>query len=159
MSRRRPPAVVVDGDALDGVTLVGWAVTPIDGLPAEPFDLSKLRLAAVARVTSRDDQQAVLIAVARGAAAVVGLDVDGAEVEEFLDDLGRLADLDGVAQPLAGDQEQLLAAIAGGATIAETAKRLGMSRRTAVRRLADARRQLGVTSTAEAVRLHASGSD
>jgi len=45
----------------------------------------------------------------------------------------------------------LLAALAGGLSVAAAAERLRISRRTAERRLSEARRVLGVSTTAEAV--------
>jgi len=51
-----------------------------------------------------------------------------------------------------GEQHRLLlAALAGGLSVAAAAERLCISRRTAERRLSEARRVLGVRTTAEAV--------
>ena len=52
---------------------------------------------------------------------------------------------------LSAEQRDLLAALSGGATVTEAALALFVSRRTANRRLAEARYLLGVTTNAEAV--------
>jgi DNA-binding CsgD family transcriptional regulator len=65
-----------------------------------------------------------------------------------------VAHMNPVRRPGAVLDEQhrlLLAALAGGRSVAAAAERLCMSRRTAERRLSEARRVLGVSTTAEAV--------
>jgi len=62
--------------------------------------------------------------------------------------------MDAVKRPgvVLGEQHRLLlAAVAGGLSVAAAAERLCISRRTAERRLSEARRLLGVSTTAEAV--------
>jgi DNA-binding NarL/FixJ family response regulator len=152
--KARPPAVVVPD--IDGALApAGWSAIPVEQLPAEPFDLGPMRLAAVARVATTGDAAAVLLAAARGAAVVVVLALDADAAETFLHDLERLTDCATAPDrsPLGEDQVELLRALGEGATVSTAARQLGLSRRTAVRRLAEARRRLGVTSTTEAVRV------
>jgi hypothetical protein len=54
---------------------------------------------------------------------------------------------------LNADQVALLNGLAGGRTLTDVARSLGMSRRTATRRLAEARAILDVTTTIEAIRI------
>jgi DNA-binding NarL/FixJ family response regulator len=60
-------------------------------------------------------------------------------------------DRSGSAVDLDSETRTVLEHVAGGASISEAAARLGISRRTATRRLAAARASLGVDTTAEAV--------
>jgi DNA-binding NarL/FixJ family response regulator len=53
--------------------------------------------------------------------------------------------------PLGREQRRLVGLLASGSTVEEAAKALHMSRRTAQRRLADLRTQLGASTTAAAV--------
>ncbi len=100
-----------------------------------------------------DDAADVLMAAARGCAVIVRVQLDASTVGEFLDDLGRLVDLGPTTdQPaLDDDQVALLERLADGETVTEAARHLGWSRRTATRRLGDAKRRLGVSSTSAAV--------
>jgi DNA-binding CsgD family transcriptional regulator len=103
-----------------------------------------------------DAASAVLAAVA-GAGVVV----DGRGSREILDrlcdDLRRLGPLDHRtadeprAPRLTREQAELVALLAAGHTLGESARRLNLSRRTADRRLAETRALLGVETTAEAV--------
>lgn len=63
-----------------------------------------------------------------------------------------------VDRPLDDDQRRLLALLGRGFTVREAARRLHLSRRTADRRLADARAALGAATNAEAV-LRAQGQE
>ena len=70
----------------------------------------------------------------------------------FLDTLRRVADVRVAAAPaLDPDQRALLELLARGRTAGEAARQLGMSLRTAHRRLGAARLALGAASNAEAV--------
>ena len=76
-----------------------------------------------------------------------------------MDDLRRIGPVDQVLlgpDPLAAlddDQRALLEALATGSSIGEAAAALHLSTRTAERRLATARKALGVRTTAEAIAL------
>jgi DNA-binding NarL/FixJ family response regulator len=152
----RPPAAVVDdaGSPSAAAALpTGWTVVPMWDLPAEPFDLSPERLAVVARVWTSDDAREVLLAAARGVAAVIEVRLPADAADQFLDDLGRLTTPAATMSTAALERDhlELLRALAAGATLTSAAKELGLSRRTAVRRIGEARERLGVATTAEAV--------
>jgi DNA-binding CsgD family transcriptional regulator len=80
-------------------------------------------------------------------------------IDQLCDDLRRLGELDhrvgGGGSPapaiLSGDERALLAQLIGGASLGEAARALHLSRRTADRRLAAARRALNATTTSEAL--------
>lgn len=154
------PLVVAESDAAAGSAVVelrreGW--TPVDSavLPAEPWDLSDRRLLVFGRIGSPAERAAVLLAGARGAGVVVVAPRDGRDLAAFVDELARLGPVelvrDAPAHALTGDQRRLLELLADGETLGEAARRLSLSRRTAHRRVADARALLGVRTTAEAV--------
>jgi len=152
----RPPAAVVDDAGSPSATAAvpaGWTVVPMWDLPADPFDLATHRLVVVARVWTADDARAVLLAAARGVAAVVEVRLPADSADQFLDDLARLTTSapQTSAASLERDHLDLLRALAAGATLTAAAKELGLSRRTAVRRIGEARERLGVATTAEAV--------
>ena len=79
--------------------------------------------------------------------------------EQLVDDLGRIGPVEvhlvgpDPLEPLDEDQRDLLMDLATGATVAAAASARFLSLRTAERRLAQARRALGVRTTAEAVAL------
>lgn len=153
----RPPAIVVRCPAPVPPAPLGWTATTIDALPAEPFALGHLRLAVVGDVVDARDAATYLLAAARGVAVVVGLRFTGPAAEQFLDDLGRLTELrqaPSQVNALSVEHRQLLDALAEGLTLTAAAERLGLSRRTATRRLAEARALLGVSTTVEALRLY-----
>jgi DNA-binding NarL/FixJ family response regulator len=117
--------------------------------------------AQVVRVTSKADAvEAVLIAVA-GRDLIIDADAGRDVIDQLCDDLRRLGTVDHRVEPipagptLTADERDLLAALLGGASLGEAAAALHLSRRTADRRLAAARRALGASSTAEALVLAA----
>ncbi len=102
------------------------------------------------------DVRAVVLAALAGADLVVDCRVDRESADLMCDDLRRLGDLDHrIVEPdsviLDDDQRALLAAIAAGGSLGRAATALHLSRRTADRRLAAARRTLGAATTPEAV--------
>lgn len=112
------------------------------------------------------DQQAAVAAVleaVRGADLVVTATANRDVIDQLCDDLRRLGTVEHRVEPRAGrptptlssDEQALLAALLGGASLGEAAAALHLSRRTADRRLAGARRALGASSTAEALVLAA----
>jgi DNA-directed RNA polymerase specialized sigma24 family protein len=157
------PLVVADrallpSGAREGLAAAGWRVEDGFALPAEPWDLTDRRWARAGVVADDDGLAAAVLAAARGVGVLAGCP-DERRRARLVDDLGRIAPvevLDLGPDPLAAlddDQRALLAALAEGASIAEAAGRLHLSTRTAERRLATARRSLGVRTTAEAVAL------
>ena len=100
--------------------------------------------------------EAVLAALG-GAGVVVHAIAPREVVDRLVDDLRRLGAVehrtsDAPAGPaLTREEQELLELLAGGATLGAAAARLHLSRRTADRRLAAARRKLGASSTATAI--------
>jgi DNA-binding NarL/FixJ family response regulator len=139
----------------------------IDELPPDPWDLSDRRWAATARPVDVDEIGTVVEAVLRGVAVAIVAPPDTAAAELLADELGRALGPSATPPPgspsptaqsappavagLAPDTLELLVVLGGGASIAEAAAAVHVSLRTAERRIAAARRTLGVRSTAEAV--------
>jgi DNA-binding NarL/FixJ family response regulator len=110
----------------------------------------------VGAVTDAESAAQAVLAAVRGADLVVLGSADRPVIDQLCDDLRRLGQLDHQVEPvttisLTVEERALLARLVGGATLGEAAKALHMSRRTADRRLASARRALGAASTSEAV--------
>jgi DNA-binding CsgD family transcriptional regulator len=144
VSAARQIAVDLGGPIVDG-----WET------PAPP---GAVRVGAVADAASA--AQAVLAAV-RGADLVVLGTGERAVIDQLCDDLRRLGQLDHRVDAVTADgasvaglgpeERALLAHLIAGASLGEAAKALHLSRRTADRRLASARRVLGASTTSEAV--------
>jgi DNA-binding NarL/FixJ family response regulator len=110
----------------------------------------------VGTVANTDDAAAAVLCAVSGARLVVSAVAERDVTDRLVDDLRRLGDLDhriGRGEPsvLGPDEQQLLALLLGGATLGKAASALHISRRTADRRLANARAALGARSTSEAV--------
>lgn len=109
----------------------------------------------------QDAVRAVLTAVQSGTDLVIDASASRNVIDRLCDDLRRLGTVEHRVEPLpAGpalspDERALLAALLGGASLGGAASALHLSRRTADRRLAAARRALGARSTAEALVLAA----
>ena len=142
----RPSVVVVAGNPQD---IVPIARRCPDDVPDRPFGLHGQTFAAV--VDDSAVAAAVLRLLSRGADAVVRIDL--ADDAVFRDALARVAVVSAPARPrLDAEQRALLDLLANGLTAGEAARRLGMSLRTAHRRLSAARTLLGVGHNTEAVR-------
>jgi DNA-binding NarL/FixJ family response regulator len=159
------PLIVLEGpegvaDALlERLRAAGWQI--VEGFPAG-------RASGVVmchgRVETRDDAAAALLAALHGHGLVVESRAATAVLDALVDDLRHLGPVDhrgaegspgtvaaaphGAISPQA---RALLALLAEGLTLGEAAAHLGMSRRTADRRLAEARRALSAERTTEAV--------
>ncbi len=128
-------------------------------LPDEPWDLSARGLVLSGALPDDAARARALQAAARGVRLAVA--VEPARVESFVADLrakagGDVVVVDQPKQTLAAlteDQRSLLALLAAGWTVPDAARQLYLSLRTAERRLAGARKALGVSTTAEAVAL------
>jgi DNA-binding CsgD family transcriptional regulator len=145
----------------------GWRVRPGFAVPDHPWDLAPGKVALVGELTSEPEAQAALLAATRGAALVLRLDPTAPWAVAFLADLARLADRhpgEPATRPAAGpgggdlpvpalsaEQRQLLDLLADGISIAQAARRMYLSLRTANRRVAEARVALGAATTREAV--------
>lgn len=135
----------------------GWR--PVEGfdLPGAPWDLSGRRLVAIGQIDSEADAEAALQALARGVGLIVRVGVDGDLRHRILEDVHRLGDVRqvGLGDPevpdLDDDDRRLLEALSTGATVADAARELHISLRTANRRLAAIRATFGVDTTARAV--------
>lgn len=130
----------------------GWSIVESWDRPARS---GPVVCAGVVR-TAGDASSAVLAAL-RGDGVVIEADAPRAVLDALCEDLRRLGPLDHrLTQPtpdvtLTDDQRALLALLADGMAVGQAAKHLNLSRRTADRRLAAARRALGAATTTEAV--------
>lgn len=132
----------------------GWTTRSGFDLPAAPWDLGHRRWICVGTVSDRATAGDAVAAAARGVGLIVALDLDGESERRLLEDLDRVgvvSDVGPTASGLTAPQAALLQALAQGQTLIAAAERFHVSRRTAHRWLADARQQLGVATTAEAV--------
>lgn len=117
---------------------------------------SRAPLVRIGRVRSAQDAEVAVSEAVAGARLVVSATADRDVVDQLCDDLRRLGDLDhrvgAAGRPvLTEDQRRLLAELLSGRTLGQAAQQLHLSRRTADRRLADARDALGVSTTAAAL--------
>ena len=132
-----PPTVVV----------IGWTLPEATaGFPG----------AGVVQVEHIDQLEAAVASAPRGGVVVVPDQPD--LVDAVVADLRRLGPIrvvrdrpDSRPPSLPGQAQAVLALLAEGLSLGAAADRLGLSRRTADRRLAEARRALGVSTTAEAL--------
>jgi DNA-binding CsgD family transcriptional regulator len=143
------------------LTATGWRVHRGFAVPDEPWDLAPARLVLSGAIATEDDARVALVGVVRGAGLLVHVDRSASWAGTFLADLARLTAPvaaepapeqrgapDGILSP---EQRQILDLLAGGASIAQAARQLFWSLRTANRRVAAARDALGVSTTQEAV--------
>jgi DNA-binding CsgD family transcriptional regulator len=159
----RPPLLVIEGPravvrariaaALEDAADHDWHI--VRGWAAP---LRRDRVVCTGWVGTPDDARRALLAAVAGSGLVVGCTADRETVDRFLDDLRRLGPvehIDAVPTPTGGpltDAERaLLGLLAEGFTVRQAAAELGVSERTADRRLAAARQRLGVGSTAAAI--------
>jgi DNA-binding NarL/FixJ family response regulator len=136
-----------------------WRVREGFDLPESAWDVTDARLVLHGRVADADDLELAVHAGARGAGLVVVVDERSELAQAILADLSRLGEVrrtpdDEAASGLAlltGEQRSLLGRLANGETIAAAAAAEFLSLRTANRRIAQARADLGVRTTREAV--------
>jgi len=154
-----PPVVVVEGSdaaferAIGELRIAGWHV----GAGFDGRDGPGAREVRSGRVASSDDASRALLAVLGGAGVVV----HGLAPREVLDRLigdlrhvGPVVHRRGAEPPTVvvhDDAKAILCRLADGQTLGEAADALALSRRTADRRLAEARHALGVERTVEAI--------
>jgi DNA-binding NarL/FixJ family response regulator len=109
------------------------------------------------RVATGDDAEAALLAALAGNGVVAFATASREVIDRLVDDLRRLGPVDhrvgpAVAPPaLSVDARAILGLLAEGHSLGEAAAILGLSRRTADRRLAEGRDALGVERTTEAI--------
>lgn len=110
----------------------------------------------VRTVTDATSAAAAVLAAVAGADLVVHAVAPREVIDRLCDDLRRLGELDhrvgaGERPTLREEERALLAQLLAGRSLGEAARALHLSRRTADRRLAAARRTLGAASTSEAL--------
>jgi DNA-binding NarL/FixJ family response regulator len=115
-------------------------------------------LVCAGQVDTVRDAEAALLAALGGAGIVAVLPDDDALSASFFEDLRRLGDVEvadespqNPLERLDEEQRRLLDLLAKGLSVTAASRRLFLSRRTADRRLAQARAMLGVRSNAEAI--------
>jgi DNA-binding CsgD family transcriptional regulator len=145
-----PSADAHSRDAIDAARAAGWA-------PVAGWLVPRGRSACCGDVASEADAVLALRAAVGGAGVIVLARCPRETIDRLVDDLRRLGSVRHVTAdvpaPATIDAEQrsLLRMLADGSTLGEAAAELGISRRTADRRLDAARRALGTDRTAEAL--------
>jgi DNA-binding NarL/FixJ family response regulator len=147
--------------ALTELAREGWSLHAGWRPPRHGFAVTDARVVCHGAVLDRRDAAAAVLAGARGAGVVAAVGPTPGLVERVFEDLSRLGTVrtSAATEPVHGasatllDRESinLLEALALGQTLEAAARSLSISRRTADRRLAAARRRLGVTTTAAAL--------
>ena len=135
----------------------GWQI--VAGLATRP---AGDRTVLEGKVTTDDEAASAVLAAIDGYGLIVPVTLEGASLHRLEDDLRRLGTLAiagddpaAVAIPPDPDGLAIVAMLARGHTLGEAAHALGISRRTADRRLAAAKATLGAGRTTEAVALAA----
>lgn len=115
----------------------------------------------IGEIVDRPGAEDALLAAIAGAGLVIEARTDRQTTDRLVDDLRRLGPVDhriltAVEDPptetaLSVEARAILGLMAMGLSLADAARALGLARRTADRRLAEARHGLGVSRTAEAV--------
>jgi DNA-binding NarL/FixJ family response regulator len=148
-----PPAVL-EAEAAK-LQAAGW--TLVDGL-SSPAPRSDRPIVRRVRVATERDAEDTLLAAIEGDGLLVEATADRALVDRLVDDLRRLGPVDhrlvdaADAPPeVPPESRAILGLLAEGHSLGEAAGILGLSRRTADRRLDAARKALGVTRTTEAI--------
>lgn len=153
------PIIVVEGSddavaaVIDEVRRAGWRIRPEFGSIGQ----SATNVVRSGTVASVEDAAAALVAALAGYGVIIAGRADRSVMDRLLDDLRHVGPVDHRMVPFAsvpaldGESAALLKRLADGDTLGEAAHALGISRRTADRRLAAARKDLGVERTAEAV--------
>ncbi|GAA4895011.1 hypothetical protein LX16_1588 [Stackebrandtia albiflava] len=140
----------------------GWQTRQGFAITDTGWDVSAGRVVRYGRVPDSDTAALAVLAAARGAGVVCVCDPVSQAGLVLTADLGRIGPVgvDPVAQipsqpgpelPVTEEQAALLARLADGETIAAAAEAEFLSLRTANRRIAAARKALGVATTREAV--------
>jgi DNA-binding NarL/FixJ family response regulator len=147
------PLIVVDGS--ERAFAEARRQVERSGLKTRDAWLTEPDVVCVGAVTDTADAAAALLSAVWGAGVVVHAQAPTAVVERLVEDLRRLGPVDyrtgelPTGPTLTHDEHALLDLLAGGSTLGDAAEQLHLSRRTADRRLASARKKLGANSTAE----------
>lgn len=105
----------------------------------------------VAHVADEEAAQRAVLAALDGADLLLCCTADDETTDRLLDDLGRLGTVHHESVSLTTEQVALLTRLHTGQSLGAAAAAEHLSRRTADRRLAEARAALGVRTTAEAL--------
>jgi DNA-binding CsgD family transcriptional regulator len=139
-------ALAIEAARAEGWTIVkGWAAP-----------LARDRVICTGRIRNADDARRALLAAVAGAGLLVTSSAGPDTLDRFVDDLRRLGPVERVAagaseHELTAGQRTLLGLLTEGLSMDQAAVELGVTRRTAERRLAAARRVLGADSTGAAI--------
>ena len=125
---------------------------PLVAVPPEPFDLAGRVVLAVIR--DRETMTGALDAVQRGAVLKLHVDLSPTEKDEFFDQLRRIAsvELPDPTDHVTSEQFLLLTELRNGSSIHSAARAVGLSERTATRRIAELRVVFGARSLADLLR-------
>lgn len=154
--------------ALRRLARAGWRTREGFALPDASWDVVGQALVLYGRITDLDTAALAVLAAARGAGVVAITDRHTDTGRALLADLSRIGPVTcdpnatpatdttggtpgGDPLPLNAEQRCLLDRLAAGQTIAAAAEAEFLSLRTANRRIAEARKALGVRTTREAV--------
>ena len=161
-----PPRIVLEGPesvlarAIGELVRDGWRIE--HGFRTGRASLRTARGSREVRVgtvRSVEDAAAAMLTVLAGAGVVIHACAPPEVLDPLLDDLRHVGPVDHrraprLSLPALGDEaREILVILAQGRTLGDAAATLGLSRRTADRRLAEARSALGVERTVEAVAL------
>jgi len=153
-----PPRIVIEGAdqsvdaAVRAAVADGWIVHDGFDPPYGPPVTVRQGI-----VDSAESAAAAMLAALAGCGLIVGATASRQVTDHLVDDLRHVGPVDhrvltSVPSPrLDDDGRAILALLAEGLSLREAGATLGLSRRTADRRLAAARTALGVTRTTEAV--------
>lgn len=154
---RTPPLIVLEACSPDAVAhaeaevvAAGWPVT-------DRWSEGGSGVVCRGRIDGEEAAGRALLAAVEGAGLVVEAIAPREVLDRLCDDLRHLGPLDhriglsGDTPLLSAEERALLKLLRAGASLGEAAKALHLSRRTADRRLASARRALGAATTSEAV--------
>ncbi|HZM72521.1 MAG TPA: hypothetical protein VFC71_04035 [Candidatus Polarisedimenticolia bacterium] len=154
-----PPLIVVEGssEAVDHaraeLEAAGWKVIPgwRSSFPRGG------RVVHIGEVVDQSTAEAALLAALDGVGVVVDARCGRELTDRLIDDLRRLGPVEhriglpAAGPSLSGEARAILGLLAEGHSLGEAAAVLGLSRRTADRRVLEARRALGVERTTEAI--------
>lgn len=155
------PLVIVEGvgpaEVAEEFRGQGWRMVGGWDPGGSEWDVSSMRLLCWGVICQSEDAAAAIMAAVRGTGIVASLEVESSVCNRFLEDLHHLGPVDHrkgrepQTLTLEVDQIGLLNLLTDGLSLPDAARRLYLSPRTAERRLAAARRALGVSTTAEAL--------
>ena len=159
---RQASYVVIESDAPDALERARADAAARGLAIAANLEAAKPGTVYTGQVTDERAAQHAVLAALAGADLIVAATAPREVIDRLCEDLRRLGTLDHqVGAPATqshglGDTERaLLELLLGGDSLGEAANALHLSRRTADRRLATARRALGAATTAEALAIAA----